>query len=67
MLAELTKTMDKTEAKESYLRTEKKAVEDAKAELDAAIAARDLAKNMLRKRLRQQASGKKKCWHWRLT
>ena len=33
MLAELTKTMDKTEAKESYLRTEKKAVEDAKAEM----------------------------------
>ena len=49
LLAELTKTMDKTEAKESYLRTEKKAVEDAKAELDAAIAARDLAKEYAEK------------------
>ena len=56
LLAELTKTMDKTEAKESYLRTEKKAVEDAKAELDAAIAARDLAKEYAEKEI--EAAGK---------
>ena len=48
--------MDKTEAKESYLRTEKKAVEDAKAELDAAIAARDLAKEYAEKEI--EAAGK---------
>lgn len=56
LLAELTKTMDKTEAKESYLRTKKKAVEDAKAELDAAIAARDLAKEYAEKEI--EAAGK---------
>ena len=56
LLAELTKTMDKTEAKESYLRTEKKAVEDAKAELDAAIAARDLAKEYAEKEIEAAGS-----------
>lgn len=48
-LAELTKTMDKEEARESYLRDEKKAVEDAKIALDAAIEARDLAKEYAEK------------------
>ena len=48
-LAKLTKTMEEEEAKESYLRTQKKDVEDAKIALDAAIEARDLAKEYAEK------------------
>lgn len=50
-LAEATKTMDKEEAKKTYLRTETKAVADAKANWEAATAAKELAKEYVDKKI----------------